>query len=104
MQATIPRTPAMSTRLRKKRFARPHEDLIKLLLVLCGLTSLVAMVLILGVLLEGAYEFFAEIPITTFLGPGEWQPLFEPHQFSVWELVAGTMNVVIWSLVFAVPL
>jgi phosphate transport system permease protein len=33
----------------------------------------------------------------------EWQPLFEPVSFGVWELVAGTVNVVFWSLLFALP-
>jgi phosphate transport system permease protein len=90
--------------LRRRAFQRPGEDLIKLSLVACGMVSLAAMVLILAVLIEGAYEFFAEISVFAFLGAGEWQPFFEPFQFSVWELVFGTLNVVLWSLLFAVPL
>lgn len=90
-------------RFRRRRFQRPAEDLIKLGLVLCGMTSVAAMVLILVVLIEGASEFFAEVPAWEFFKIGEWQPFFEPIQFSVWELVAGTVNVVIWSLVLAVP-
>jgi phosphate transport system permease protein len=34
----------------------------------------------------------------------EWQPLFEPVSFGIWELVAGTLNVVLRSLLFALPL
>ena len=40
-------------------------------------------------------EFFLET---------NWQPLFEPVSYGVWELVAGTVNVVLWSLVFALPI
>jgi len=86
---------------RRKR--RLHEDLIKLSLVACGMVSLVAMVLIIAVLVEGAAEFFIEVPVTRFFHLGQWQPFFEPVDFSIWELVAGTLNVVLWSLVFAVP-
>ncbi len=93
----------VAERFRRRRFQRPGEDLIKLSLVLCGMVSMAAMVLILAVLIEGAGEFFAEISVWEFLSIGEWQPFFEPFQFSIWELVAGTVNVVIWSLLFAVP-
>lgn len=91
-------------RLRRRRFQRPMEDLIKASLVVCGLVSLAATALILAVLAEGTIEFFAEVSPLDFFKFGEWQPLFEPHQFSVWELVAGTLNVVFYSLLFAVPL
>src|SRR3990172_7116757 len=31
------------------------------------------------------------------------QPLFEPVSYGIWELVAGTFNVVFWSLLMALP-
>jgi phosphate transport system permease protein len=34
----------------------------------------------------------------------EWQPLFEPVSFGIWELVVGTLNVTLWALVIAVPI
>ena len=56
------------------------------------------------VLLEGASTFFREIPISDFLFDTNWQPLFNPVSYGIWELVAGTMNIVLWSLVIALPL
>ena len=38
-----------------------------------------------------------------FLPDTNWQPLFKPETFGIWELVAGTANVVLWSLALAVP-
>jgi phosphate transport system permease protein len=44
------------------------------------------------------------VSFNDFLLETEWQPLFRPVSFGIWELVAGTMNVVFWSLLMAVPI
>jgi phosphate transport system permease protein len=100
----VPAGDAIRRRYHRRRFRYPAETLIHALLVACGVLSLAVTVLIMGVLLEGTAEFFAEVPAQDFFFAREWQPLFEPRTFGIWELVAGTMNVVLWSLVIAVPL
>lgn len=95
---------SMEEQLRRRPFRRPAEAVIKATLLACGLISIVATVLILIVLLEGAVSFFRRVPVADFFLQTEWQPLIEPVSFGVWELVAGTLNVVFWSLLFAVPL
>ncbi|MSP21813.1 MAG: phosphate ABC transporter permease subunit PstC [Dehalococcoidia bacterium] len=104
MQAAAGDTEAMRRQYRRRRFRHPAETVIHSLLVACGMLSLAVTALIIFVLLEGTTEFFLKVPLQDFFFAREWQPLFEPVSFGIWELVAGTMNVVFWSLVFAVPL
>ncbi|MEX2046517.1 MAG: phosphate ABC transporter permease subunit PstC [Chloroflexota bacterium] len=109
MRAPSPATGALATdvsmtaRLQRRRFRHPAEVVIRAALVACGLVSLAATALILVVLLEGTLSFFADVPLTDFFLGTRWQPLIEPVSFGIWELVAGTANVVLWSLVLAVP-
>ena len=50
-------------------------------------------------------SFFGDVSLTEFLDPrGQWQALGAPKDYAVIELVAGTANVVFWSMVFALPL
>ncbi|MDA0364880.1 MAG: phosphate ABC transporter permease subunit PstC [Chloroflexi bacterium] len=94
---------AMADRLRRRRFRHPTEAVIKALLTASGFVSLAATALILLVLFEGTLTFFQDVPLADFFLQTRWQPLFEPVSFGIWELVAGTANVVLWSLVVAVP-
>lgn len=92
----------------REMFNRPtkriRERFIILVLTLAAAISLVTTAAIVIVLLSESLPFFREVSLTEFLDPrNEWQPLFRPISFGVWELIAGTMNVVLWSLVMAVP-
>lgn len=101
-------TPIESSRiaeaLRKRRFSRPTETLIMIALILCAIVSLITTLLILGVLIRETLAFFQEVSPADFFLETEWQPLFEPVSFGIWELVVGTLNVTFWALVFAVPI
>ncbi|MBK6662380.1 MAG: phosphate ABC transporter permease subunit PstC [Thermoflexaceae bacterium] len=90
--------------LQRSPWKRPFETGIVGLLWICGGISLLTTLLITFTLLEETVKFFGDVPITEFLFTAQWQPLFEPETFGIWELVAGTMNVLLWSLVFALPL
>jgi len=90
--------------LRKNPMSRPGERLIMLFLLSCAAVSLVTTVLILGVLVRESATFFEDVSFSEFFLEKEWQPLFEPVSFGIWELVAGTLNVTLWALVVAVPL
>ncbi|HUF52330.1 MAG TPA: phosphate ABC transporter permease subunit PstC [Dehalococcoidia bacterium] len=94
----------MRNALRKRPFSRPAERLVILLLTVCATISIVTTALITFVLVSESITFFGEVSVTRFLDPtGEWQPLFNPVDFSVWELVAGTANTTFWALAMAVP-
>ena len=91
--------------LRKRPLARPGENLIVVALVLCAVVSIATTFAIIYVLFSDAIGFFREISFWHFFNPGnEWQTLFNPRSFGVWELVLGTVNVTLWSMVIALPL
>ncbi len=72
-------------------------------LTLCATISLVTTGLIIYVLIEETVSFFREVSFADFFLSVHWQPLFAPQSFGIWELVAGTANVVFWSLLIALP-
>ncbi len=94
----------MQEDLRKRAFSRPTEFLVMAFLVTSATVSLITTVLIVGVLIRESATFFQDVSVSDFLFKTEWQPLFEPVTYGVWELVAGTLNVTIWALLLAVPL
>jgi phosphate transport system permease protein len=47
--------------------------------------------------------FFEIVSVGEFLGI-EWTPQFEPPSFGVLAIVAGTLNVTLWSMLFAIPI
>ncbi len=95
---------AVHRALRKRSFKRSGEVLILGLLVLCATFSMVTTGLIIYVLFSESATFFQEVSFADFFLETEWQPLFTPVSFGIWELVAGTVNVVFWALVLALPL
>jgi phosphate transport system permease protein len=92
--------------LKKRPLKRWTEVLIKLTLVGCATVSLVTTAAIIIVLFSETFTFFKEVSFSEFFLDinAQWQPKIEPVQFNVWELVAGTLNVVLWSLIIAIPL
>lgn len=94
----------MRDALRKRAFSRPQEFVIMALLLACAAVSLITTVLIVGVLVRETATFFEEVSFSAFFLHTEWQPLFQPISYGIWELVAGTLNVTLWALVVGVPL
>jgi phosphate transport system permease protein len=82
---------------------RYGEDVIKGLLALCALVSVATTVGIVVALLFPAIEFFREVSIVDFLTGKNWAPLFEPAQFGVLPLLAGTLVVTFWACLVAIP-
>ena len=93
----------MNKALKKRQFSRPGESVILFVITLCAAVSLVTTVLIVAVLVRESATFFQHVSFAEFFLETEWQPLFEPVSFGIWELVAGTLLVTCWALVFAVP-
>jgi phosphate transport system permease protein len=93
----------MGEALRKRPLSRPGEQLIMVLLLACAAVSLITTLLIVGVLIRESAEFFREVSFQEFFLDTNWQPLFEPVSYGIWELVAGTLNVTLWALVVSVP-
>jgi phosphate transport system permease protein len=100
---TAMRSEATYAALRRQPLRHLNELVIKALLALCATISLVTTALIIYVLGQETYGFFREVSLRQFFLETRWQPLFQPVSFGIWELVAGTLNVVVWSLLFALP-
>ncbi|MDZ7728944.1 MAG: phosphate ABC transporter permease subunit PstC [Dehalococcoidia bacterium] len=96
--------PPIEQQLRKRWSKHPLERVIVLVLGLCALVSLLTTLGILYSLFNETVGFFRDVPVWDFLFATEWQALQDPKKFGIWELLAGTMNVVIWSMFFALPL
>jgi phosphate transport system permease protein len=109
-EPTFPAAPIdaalLQKQMQKGAFKRPGELLAVSLLWICGAISLITTVLIVVTLFEETFHFFDEVPPSNFLLETEWQALIEgeTQSFGVWELVAGTANVVLWSMAIALPL
>ena len=81
---------------------RYGEKAIKTLLAACAVLSVITTTAILFSLLAPSIGFFQEVPLTEFFGSTQWFP--SQAFFGVLPLVVGTLNVVLWSMVFAIPI
>ncbi|MSQ29531.1 MAG: phosphate ABC transporter permease subunit PstC [Dehalococcoidia bacterium] len=93
----------LAAQLRKKPFARPGEKLIVGALGLCAAISVLTTVAIVITLFSETLSFFDEVSLRDFFLKTDWAPQLQ-GTFGVWELVAGTVNVVIWSMLISLPL
>jgi phosphate transport system permease protein len=91
---------APALRASRRRYG---EDVVKILLALCALVSVATTIGIVVALLLPALEFFQEVSVADYLTGKEWAPLFEPAQFGVLPLVAGTFVVTFWACLVALP-
>lgn len=89
--------------LRRRPLRRGGEFFIVGSLTLCAAISLITTGLIIYVLFSETSSFFQDVSLREFLLGTHWQPLSKPVSFGIWELVAGTANVVFWSMVMALP-
>lgn len=83
---------------------RYGEKVIQGLLALCALLSVVTTIAIVLSLLGPTIGFFEIVPTGEFFIGIDWTPQFEPPSFGVLAIVAGTLNVALWAMLFAVPI
>lgn len=81
---------------------RYGEKAIKAFLALCAVLSVVTTTAIVFSLLGPSIGFFREVSLIEFFTGTEWFPT--QGFFGVLPLVMGTLNVVGWSLPFAIPI
>lgn len=105
LTGTRPGPEEIARSLSNRRFKRPFETVIVSALTLCGVLSFIITALIVFTLFGETVNFFEQVSFADFFLSTEWQALIPPnYKFGVWELVAGTANVVLWSMVFALPI
>lgn len=83
---------------------RYGEKVIQGLLAFCGILSVVTTTAIVISLIGPTIGFFEVVPVDEFLFGTDWTPQFEPPSFGVLGIVAGTLNVTLWGMLFAIPI
>ena len=83
---------------------RYGERAIKWLLASCAILSVLTTTAIVFSLVLPTNGFFELDPIDEFLFGTDWTPQFEPPSFGVLGIVAGTVNVTLWAMLFAIPI
>jgi len=73
------------------------------LLALCGVLSVLTTTAIVIALIGPTISFFGDVSLGEFFST-EWFPTFQPPQFGVLDIVAGTLNVTLWGMLFAIPI
>ncbi len=94
----------MRRKMSKSALRRPHEFLVMAFLWACGSITLIVTVLIISTLFGETVSFFRDVSFADFFLSTKWTPLFEPENFGIWPLIFGTLNVLFYSLLFALPL
>lgn len=80
------------------------EQAVGAVLWLCGAISLLTTVGIILVLVQQAFTFFTQVPLTDFLFGTTWTALFKTPLYGVLPLVGGTLMITLVAMVVAVPL
>jgi phosphate transport system permease protein len=82
---------------------RYGERAIQWLLALCAVLSVVTTTAIVISLIGPTIGFFEIVPADEFFFGIDWTPQFEPPSFGVLAIIAGTLNVTLWAMLFAIP-
>lgn len=82
---------------------RYGEQAIKGFLFLCAALSVAVTTAIVFALVIPAFSFFGEVPLGEFLTGTRWAPAFADAHFGVLPLVVGTLIVVAFALLVAIP-
>jgi phosphate transport system permease protein len=83
---------------------RYGEKAIHGLLAACGILSVLTTTAIVVSLIGPTIGFFEIVPADEFFFGIDWTPQFEPPSFGVLAIVAGTLNVTLWAMLFAIPI
>jgi phosphate transport system permease protein len=82
---------------------RYGEKVISLFLALCALLSIAVTSAIVISLLIPTIQFFSQVALADFFLDTVWAPRQATGRFGVWPIVVGTLNIVIWALLVAIP-
>src|SRR5688572_21656879 len=83
--------------------AKYVERLSRALLFAITLVPLTVTFLVVLTLAYQSFDFFSQVNVFQFLTELEWEPLIEPRRFGVVPLVLGSLQILVLSLVFALP-
>ncbi|CAN5828339.1 phosphate ABC transporter permease subunit PstC [soil metagenome] len=82
---------------------RYGEKAIFVFLALCGLLSVAVTSAIVVSLLLPTIDFLRQVSLSAVFLDTVWAPRQATGRFGVWPIVVGTLNIVIWALLVAIP-
>jgi phosphate transport system permease protein len=80
------------------------ELFMRMFFTLLGATGIIILTLILLFLVMEGMPIFSEVSVTDFLFGKYWYPTYDPPDFGILPLIAGTFSVTIISSIIAIPL
>jgi len=80
------------------------EFIIEKLIFLCGIVSILFVILIFSFLLKEGISFFKEISFPKFISGRHWYPISEPPRFGILPLILGSLMVTLGAIIVSVPL
>ncbi len=83
---------------------RRGEKVVQASLAACAVLSVLVTTAIVVSLLTPTIGFFREVSIVEFLTSTTWAPAFARPSFGVWPIVVGTLMVVFFALIVAIPI
>ncbi len=87
-----------------KRSRALSERVVGAVLWACGALSLLTTVGIILILLQQAFVFFSQVPLTDFMFGTTWTALFRTPLYGVLPLVGGTLMITVVAMAVAIPL
>ncbi len=116
MTAATSQSNPLPGRPRSVRVRVIRERIILALLIACGLFTVLTTAAIIAVLARETFNFFAlqmsdiqgqsvSVSLADFFGDLHWSPIAEgDRHFGIWPLIAGTAQVTVVAMAFALPL
>ncbi|GHT42624.1 phosphate ABC transporter permease subunit PstC [Endomicrobiia bacterium] len=83
---------------------KAFDSLIEAIIFVCGILSIVFVVLIFGSLLKEGFVFFRDFGILKFVTGHLWYPTSEPPSFGILPLIFGSILVTVGACFIAVPI
>ena len=80
------------------------DSIIETIIFICGMTSIVFVVLIFGFLLKEGFAFLREFGVISFITGKFWYPTSDPPQFGILPMIVGSILVTLGACVIAVPI
>jgi len=80
------------------------DSIMEKVVFICGVMTIVFVVLIFGFLFKEGFSFFKDYGIFSFLTGKLWYPTSNPAMYGVFSLIIGSLLVTLGAIVIAVPL
>ncbi len=83
--------------------AKLIDKIIHILLLVCVSVSLLTTIIVIYILLKESFVFFQSVSFISFFTGTQWHPLLLPRAFGVLPLVGGSLMIVFFSIIIALP-